>query len=44
MDNKKYHISFKNNFIFYCENKEDNFKDWAKCFISQVENDYYEIN
>jgi hypothetical protein len=44
VDNKKYHISFKNNFIFYYENKDDKFKDWAKCFISQVENGFYEIN
>lgn len=44
IDNKKYHVSFKNNFIFYYENKEDKLKDWAKCFISQVENGTYEIN
>ena len=44
VDNKKYHISFKNNFIFYYENKDDKFKDWAQCFITQVENGTYEIN
>ena len=43
IDNKKYHVSFKNNFIFYYENKDDKLKDWANCFISQVENGIYEI-
>ena len=40
-DNTKYNISFNNNYIFYKNN--DKMKEWAECFITELENGNYEI-
>lgn len=36
--NRKYHISFNSNYIFYLGSKDDNIRKWAEYFISTVDN------
>ena len=38
---KTYNVSFKNNHIFYSDNKDNKIIDWMKCFISDVHNNKY---
>jgi len=35
INNKKYYVSFKKNYIFYLKNRSDLIKDWAEYFVSQ---------
>lgn len=39
---KKYYISFSSNYIFYMENKNDILRNWAKVFLTDVENGKYD--
>lgn len=39
--NKKYHISYNSNYIFYIETRDDLLLDWASCFISDYEKGLY---
>lgn len=39
---KKYYVSFNNNYIFY-NNKGGKLLDWAKCFLNDVDNGNYNI-
>ncbi len=41
-DNKIYNVSYDNNYIFY-NNMKTNLRDWAQCFISDIEKDKYNI-
>lgn len=41
---KKYNISFKSNHIFYCDNNSESFRNWAECFITEVDAGKYQIN
>jgi hypothetical protein len=41
-DNKIYNVSYNNNYIFY-NNTRTNLRDWAQCFISDIEKDKYDI-
>ena len=34
---KTYNVSFKNNHIFYCNNKNHKLNDWLKNFISDID-------
>jgi len=43
INNKKYYISFDNNYIFYLESKEDTLRDWAELFITEFNNGEYEV-
>lgn len=40
-NNKKYHINYKNNYIFYLESKENSLRNWADMFISNLNNGLY---
>jgi hypothetical protein len=42
--NKKYYISFNNNYIFYQVSKDEQFRKWAECFVSDVDKGIYNIN
>ena len=33
---KKYHVSFNSNYIFYLGNKDENMRKWAEYFISNI--------
>jgi hypothetical protein len=48
IDNKRYNISFDNNYIFYCDTKSDSashiLNNWSKCFLSDIESGKYIIN
>lgn len=44
INNKKYYISFDNNYIFYINTASGNLRDWAECFISDIDNDMYNIH
>ena len=35
---KKYHVSFNSNYIFYLGNKDENIRKWAEYFISNIDN------
>jgi hypothetical protein len=41
---KKYYVNYKNNYIFYLESKNNNFRNWAELFISDINKGKYEIN
>ena len=40
---KTYNVSFKCNHIFYSDNKDNNLTNWMKCFISDIDNNKYNI-
>ena len=40
---KTYNVSFKNNHMFYCDNKDNKLKDFLKNFISDIDNNKYNI-
>jgi len=42
--NKKYYVSFRSNYIFYQISKDEQFRKWAECFISDVDKGLYECN
>lgn len=35
---KKYHVSFNSNYIFYLGNKDENMRKWAEYFIANIDN------
>jgi hypothetical protein len=41
---KKYHVNFKNNYIFYTESKSNKFRNWAELFIADINKGNYDIN
>lgn len=42
--NKKYCVSFSSNYIFYQISKDEQFRKWAQCFVSDVDKGIYDIN
>jgi hypothetical protein len=42
--NKIYKVSYSNNLIYYCKNKNDKLRNWIDCFITDLNNNQYEIN
>ena len=42
--NKKYYVSFSSNYIFYQVSKEEQFRKWAECFITDVDKGLYDTN
>lgn len=41
---KKYYVSFDSNYIFYKESKSDAFRNWADCFVTDLNNGIYEVS
>ena len=42
--NKKYYVSFSSNYIFYQVSKEEQFRKWAECFITDIDKGLYDAN
>ena len=42
--NKKYYVSFSSNYIFYQVSKDEQFRKWAECFITDVDKNMYDID
>ena len=42
-NNKKYNVSFDNNYIFYCESRSNLINSWGKYFLDDVESGKYLI-
>jgi len=41
--NKKYYVSFDNNYIFYIDSKAGLLKKWANIFVTDVEKGLYDV-
>ena len=37
INNKRYNVSFNNNYIFYCETRANLLSEWGKYFLSELE-------
>jgi hypothetical protein len=42
-NNKRYNVSFENNYIFYSESKSNAINSWGKYFLNDVESGKYAI-
>ena len=42
-NNKRYNVSFENNYIFYSESKSNVINSWGKYFLNEVESGKYTI-
>lgn len=42
-NNKRYNVSFENNYIFYSESKSNVINSWGKYFLNEVESGKYVI-
>jgi len=39
----KVHVSFHSNHIFYVDTRKELFRDWANCFVTDLEKGIYEV-